>query len=63
MDFTEVLLPEIVDRVFSFLDARELSTVSHCCARWRELTNKDALWYFKAAFYLYLWRHRDGQIL
>jgi len=44
-DFTDLLAPELVDHVLSFLTDRELVTFSMCCVKWREISNKDNLWY------------------
>ena len=44
MDPTEYLLPEIVEKIFSYLPAKDLSSVSTCCVKWREITNTDPFW-------------------
>jgi hypothetical protein len=44
MDFIEHLLPELLDKILSYLTEKELVTFSKCCVKWREITNKDTLW-------------------
>ncbi|XP_052269309.1 F-box/WD repeat-containing protein 7-like isoform X1 [Dreissena polymorpha] len=45
MDFTECLQPELVDMILSYFTDKELCTFSECCVQWREISNKDHLWY------------------
>jgi len=44
VDFVTLLPREIVDRIFSYLTAKELSRSACCSCQWRERANSSGLW-------------------
>lgn len=47
-DLLSQLPPELSEMIFSYLDVLSLCTVAQCCRSWRDMSNKDTLWYFCA---------------
>ena len=45
-DLLSQLPPELSEMIFSYLDVLSLCTVAQCCRSWRDMSNKDTLWYF-----------------
>ena len=44
-DILSRLPPELSLRVLSYLDAKHLCAVAQCCHGWRDMANRDELWY------------------
>jgi len=66
VDFVSVIPRELVDRIFSYLTAEELSRAACCSLQWRDRTNSDNLW--KALCRRKKWLHfgensTDSQLL
>ena len=37
--------PEIVEKIFLYLDAADIARLSCVCVAWREIANVDHIWY------------------